>query len=73
MGKIRWEHNLEGSYGYVGENDRHKYFVGRDSSKSPIVADVRGKDVFWLGLDVPVDSIKHGIALCEAWEATGAY
>ena len=72
-GRIRWQHNLESSYGYVGADDRHKYFVGCDSSKSPIVADVRGADIFWRGLDIQVESIKHGIALCEAWEATGAY
>ena len=77
MGKIRWTNGYLGQWhGYVNGDKRHKYFVGYEQKGKPMIAGVRpnpGTNMMWEGIDVPITSVEHGIALCEAWEATGAY
>lgn len=84
MTNIVWKrrkYKASGKYHYCGYVDApgyglppsldHKYYVG--VYKSSLIADVFNAIGQPLGIDVPVNTLKHGIALCEAWEATGAY
>lgn len=77
MDKIRWQHNEDGTaYGYTESKAQHKYFVGYEQRGKRMIADVRPNprtNLMWEGVDIPIDSIEHGITLCEAWEATGVY
>lgn len=57
-------------YGLPPSHD-HKYYVGEHVAG--LIADVFNATGQPLCLDIPIKTLQQGIALCEAWEATGAY
>ena len=84
MTNIVWKrrkYKESGRYYYCGYVDApgyglppspdHKYYVGGHNVK--LIADVFNATGQPLCLDIPIKTLKQGIALCEAWEATGAY
>lgn len=74
---IKWQIQYDVAFGKCNNMPyTPKYYVGvstQADGSQLLVANLRNKKRIWMHVDYPVESIEHGIALCEAWEATGAY